>query len=85
MEEVISENPQMDGVRSLYAMFLANFGRKKNSAREQFTEEAVNLAKADHDMAYWMTTANAQLGEIDKSFYWLERAIKLGNENKPWF
>jgi len=36
-------------------------------------------------MAYWMTSANAQLGEIDEAFYWLERAIKLGNENKPWF
>ena len=84
MEEILSENPQMDGVRSLYALFLANLG-KKEKAREQFTEEAINLAKADHDMAYWMTSANAQLGDIDKSFYWLERAIKLGNENKPWF
>jgi hypothetical protein len=36
-------------------------------------------------MAYWMASASAQLGEKDEAFYWLERAIKLGNENKPWF
>ena len=36
-------------------------------------------------MAYWMCSASSQLGEIDQAFYWLERAIKLGNENKPWF
>ncbi len=49
------------------------------------TEAARGLAKADHDMAYWMTSANAQLGEIDEAFYWMERAIKLGNENRPWY
>ncbi len=49
------------------------------------TEEARGLAKADHDMAYWMTSASALLGEKDEAFYWLERAIKLGNENRPWF
>ena len=25
------------------------------------------------------------LGERDEAFRWLERAIKLGNENRPWF
>jgi hypothetical protein len=24
-------------------------------------------------------------GERDKALKWLRRAIKLGNENKPWF
>ncbi|MBA2493779.1 MAG: protein kinase [Acidobacteria bacterium] len=84
MEEVLRENEQMDGIRSLYAIFLANVGRR-DEARAQLTEEARGLAKADHDMAYWMTSANAQLGEIDEAFYWMERAIKLGNENKPWY
>jgi hypothetical protein len=49
------------------------------------TDEAKALAKADHDMAFWMTSAHAQLGEIDQAFYWMERAIKLGNENRPWY
>jgi eukaryotic-like serine/threonine-protein kinase len=84
MRDVLENNPQMDGVRPLLAIFLAHAGRT-DEARAQLTDEARNLAKADHDMAYWMCSASAQLGEIDQAFYWLERAIKLGNENKPWF
>lgn len=84
MEEVLRENKEMDGIRSLYAIYLANVGRR-DEASEQLTEKARGLAKADHDMAYWMTSANAQLGNLDEAFYWMERAIKLGNENKPWY
>jgi serine/threonine-protein kinase len=84
MKNVLENNPQMDGIRPLLAIFLANAGGHEE-ARAQMTEAAKGLAKADHDMAYWMCSASAQLGEIDQAFYWLERAIKLGNENKPWF
>ncbi len=84
IKNVLENNPQMDGIRPLLAIFLAHTGRA-DEARAQMTEAAKGLAKADHDMAYWMCSASAQLGEIDQSFYWLERAIKLGNENKPWF
>jgi serine/threonine-protein kinase len=84
IKNVLENNPQMDGIRPLLAIFLAHTG-KTVEARAQMNDEAKGLAKADHDMAYWMCSASAQLGEIDQSFYWLERAIKLGNENKPWF
>ena len=84
MGDVLEKNPEMDGIRPLYAMFLAHAG-KKEEAEAQLTEQAKALAKADHDMAYWMTSANSQLGEIDEAFYWMERAIKLGNENKAWY
>ncbi|MCS6873165.1 MAG: protein kinase [Pyrinomonadaceae bacterium] len=84
IEDVLNKNPQMEGLRPLYAIFLANSGRA-DEARAQFTEKVRSLAKADHDIAYWMASANAQLGEKDEAFKWLERAIKLGNENKPWF
>jgi len=84
MRNVLENNPQMDGIRPLYAIYLAHTG-KPDEARAQLTDEAKGLAKADHDMAYWMCSASTQLGEIDQAFYWLERAIKLGNENKPWF
>jgi len=84
IKNVLENNPQMDGIRPMLAIFLAHTG-KQDEARAQLTDEAKGLAKADHDMAYWMCSASAQLGEIDQSFYWLERAIKLGNENKPWF
>lgn len=84
IEKVLREHPKMDGIRSLYAIYLANAGRR-DEARAQLTQEARGLAKADHDMAYWMTSATAQLGEIDEAFYWMERAIKLGNENRSWY
>lgn len=84
IESVLRDNPQMDGLKPLYSIFLANQGRKEE-AKAQFTERAISLAKADHDIAYWMGSANAQLGNKDEAFKWLERAIKLGNENKPWF
>ena len=84
IQEVLEEHPQMDGIRILLAIFLANQNRREE-AKAQLRDEARDLAKADHDMAYWMTSASAQLGNIDEAFYWMERAIKLGNENKYWY
>ena len=84
IEDVLHENDGMDGMRILYAIYLGNTGRMDEAAA-QLTEKARSLAKADHDMAYWMTSASTQLGKIDEAFYWMERAIKLGNENKPWY
>jgi eukaryotic-like serine/threonine-protein kinase len=82
--QVLKDNPQMEGIRPLYALFLAK-QKHFDEARAHLTEEARGLAKADHDMAFWMASAYSQLGEIDEAFKWLERAIKLGNENRPWF
>ncbi len=84
IQKVLETNPKMDGIRALYAIFLANAGQIAE-AKAQLTDETRSLAKADHDMAYWMCSASAQLDDIDAAFYWLERAIKLGNENRPWF
>ncbi len=84
IENVLDNNPQMEGIRILLATFLAGAGRIEQ-ARAQITDEARNLARADHDMAYWMCEASAQLGDVEESLKWLGKAIKLGNENKPWF
>jgi TolB-like protein/tetratricopeptide (TPR) repeat protein len=83
-EEVLRKNPQMDGIRPLYAAFLANYGLIEQ-ARAQLTEKAQNIAKADHDIAYWMAMAKSQIGEIDESIKWIEKAVKLGYENIHWF
>jgi hypothetical protein len=73
----------MDGIRSLTQFIWLIW---VNATKPERNDRAARgLAKADHDMAYWMTSANAQLGEIDEAFYWMERAIKLGNENRPWY
>jgi serine/threonine protein kinase/tetratricopeptide (TPR) repeat protein len=84
ISEVLSENPQMDGIRPLYAIYLAGAGQPEK-AREQLSEDALALSKADHDMAYWVGAAYARLGETDLAFKWLERAVRLGNENRPWY
>jgi eukaryotic-like serine/threonine-protein kinase len=84
LQKVIVENPQMDGIRPLLAAFLAVVGRK-DEARAQLSDEALALAKSDHDMAYWTGEAYSQLGEKDLAFKWLNRAVKLGNENKTFY
>jgi serine/threonine-protein kinase len=82
IEEVLRENPQMDGIRPLYAMYLAGAG-KTVEARAQISDEALNLCRSDHDMAYWVGSTYALLDDKDLAFKWLNRAVKLGNENKP--
>lgn len=84
LQKVLEDVPQMDGIRPLLAAFLAGVG-KSAEARAQLTEEALKMAQSDHDMAYWVGEAYSLLGEKDLAFKWLHRAVKLGNENKPFF
>jgi serine/threonine-protein kinase len=84
MQKVLEEHPNMDGIRPLFAIYLAGSGRDEE-ARAQLSEDALALAKSDHDMAYWVGSTYSILGEKDLAFKWLNRAVKLGNQNKPHF
>lgn len=84
IERVMAEHPEMEGIRALYAIYLAGTGRKEDAAA-QLSEQTLELARSDHDMSYWVGSAYALLGDKDRAFRWLERAVKLGNENEPWF
>ena len=84
MSGVLKEHPQMDGIRPLFAEILAGSGRP-DEARAQLTEDALAISRSDHDMAYWVGSTYAMLGEKDLAFKWLNKAIKLGNQNKPYF
>jgi serine/threonine-protein kinase len=84
MREILARHPAMDGVRPLFAQFLI-LGGDPDAARAELTPRVRDAAAADHDVAYWLATAYAMLGEADEAFNWLECAIKLGNENRPWF
>ena len=84
MGRVLKENPQMDGIRPLFAMYFAGSGRP-DEAKAQLTPDSLALARADHDMAYWVGETYALLGDKDLAFKWLNRAVKLGNQNKPHF
>ena len=74
----------MDGIKPLYALFLAGSG-KTDEAKAQLTDDALALARADHDMAYWVGSTYAVLGDKDLAFKWLNKAVRLGNQNRPHF
>lgn len=84
MGQVLKENPRMDGIKPLYAIYLAGSGRPED-ARAQLTEDALSLSRSDHDMAYWVGATYAILGDDELAFKWLNKAVKLGNQNKPHF
>jgi len=84
ISKVLEEHTDMDGIRPLYAEYLAAAGRT-DEARAQLTEDALGLARADHDSAYWVGSTYALLGENDLAFKWLNKAVRLGNQNKPHF
>ena len=65
-------------------MYLRSLGRYAE-ARAQITEQVKDVASADHDSSYWLASFYAIDGERELALEWLERAIALGNENKPWF
>ena len=84
LEQVLEQQPQLDGIRPIYATFLSALGFN-DEARAQLTEEVLRTADTDHDVAYWLASAYALEGEREPALRWLRRAIALGNENKPWF
>ena len=84
ISQVLKDHADMDGIRPLYATYLAGSGQP-DKAREQLTPDALAISRSDHDMAYWVGQTYALLGEKDNAFKWLNKAIKLGNQNWPHF
>src|SRR4029079_1536640 len=84
MEAIFEDHPEMHGIRPLYAEFFAGAGRF-DEARAQLTDDALDAARTDHDEAFWVGSTYALLGEKDLAFKWLNKAVKLGNENRPHF
>ncbi|MEO6655851.1 MAG: protein kinase [Pyrinomonadaceae bacterium] len=84
ISSVLKENPRMDGIKPLYAEYLAGAGRR-DDALAQLTDDALALSRTDHDMSYWVASTYALLGDADLAFKWLGKSVKLGNENKYHF
>ena len=84
LEQVLEQQPQLDGIRPIYATFLSALGFSEE-ARAQLTDEVRKTADTDHDVAYWLASAYAMEGEREEALKWLRRAIELGNENRRWF
>ena len=84
LQEVLAERPKMHGIRPILAMCLSGLGEHE-AALAELTEEVLDSASADHDIAYWTASVYALENDRDEAFKWLERAIELGNENRKWF
>ncbi|HKZ76856.1 MAG TPA: protein kinase [Pyrinomonadaceae bacterium] len=84
LQQVLERHPKMDGIRPILAICLSAQG-KHTEANEQLTDHVREVAKADHDIAYWLASAYLLQGRQVEAFKWLERAIRLGNENYLWF
>src|SRR5215813_4261597 len=84
LENVLEYHPKMDGIRPFLAACLAMQG-KRDEALAVLSPKVREIAAADHDIAYWLGSAYALLGDEDAALHWLETANKLGNENHPWF
>src|SRR5215813_953671 len=52
LEQVLEQQPQLDGIRPIYAAFLSALGFN-DEAREQLTDEVKKTADTDHDVSYW--------------------------------
>jgi len=50
---VLEQQPQLDGIRPIYATFLSALGFNEE-ARAQLTDEVIKTANTDHDIAYWL-------------------------------
>lgn len=84
MSRILAEHPEMHGIRPLYAEYLAGAGRF-DEARAQLTDDALDAARTDHDTAFWVGSTYSLLGDKDLAFKWLNKAVKLGNENRPHY
>jgi eukaryotic-like serine/threonine-protein kinase len=84
LEQVLENHPKMDGIRPILATCLAAQG-KREEALEQLTDKVKEVAAADHDIAYWLGSVYALLGDDQEAIHWLRAASRLGNDNYPWF
>jgi hypothetical protein len=65
-------------------MFLSAQG-KHDEALAHLTGDVIRNAEVDPDIAYSVASVYALEDMRDEAFEWLERAIALGNENRPCF
>jgi eukaryotic-like serine/threonine-protein kinase len=84
IEQVLERNPRMDGIRPILATCLSAQGKHELAGR-QLTEKVKVVAASDHDISYWLASAYLLQGRQVLALEWLDKAIKLGNENYLWF
>ncbi len=84
MQQVVKRHPNIYGIRPFLAMFLSAQG-KHDEALMHLTEDVKRNAEVDPDIAYSLASVYALEDMREEAFKWLERSIKLGNDNRPCF
>jgi serine/threonine-protein kinase len=84
LQEVLLQNPHFDGVQPLVAWCLSARGEHQK-ARDLITDRVKDVAAADHDIAFWLASFYGMEGMVEEGLEWVQRAIRLGNENYPLF
>ena len=84
LREVLTQNPNLHGVRPFLAMCLSAKGEHQ-AARAELNEDVRRNAAVDPDIAYALASVYALEDARDEAFEWLQRSVALGNENKPLF
>jgi len=84
MKQVVERHPNLHGVRPFMAMFLSA-QNKHQEALAQLSDSVIRNAEVDPDIAYSVASVYALEDRRDEAFQWLERAVSLGNDNRPCF
>jgi hypothetical protein len=82
LEDVRGQNPHFDGVLPLLAQCLSVRGQHAEAAA-LISDRVREIAAADHDIALWLAELYAMEFLVEKALEWLQRAVKIGNENYP--
>ncbi len=83
-EETLQQHSHFDALRVFIARCLSAKGQHA-AARALITEPVKETAAADHDIAFWLASFYAMEDMRDEAIDWFQRAVKLGNENYPYF
>jgi serine/threonine-protein kinase len=84
LREVLTQHPNLHGVRPLLAMCLTAQGEPA-AALTELNDDVRRTASVDPDIAYGVASVYAQQGLLNDAFDWLRRSMALGNENRAWF
>ncbi len=83
-QEALRQHPHFDALRVLIARCLSALGQHED-AQAMITPQVKETAAADYDIAFWLASFYAMEGLNDEAIEWLRHAVKLGNENYPYF
>jgi len=84
VDDVLRQNPHWGGALPLLGWCLSARG-SHDEARTAVTPRVREIAAADHDIAFWLAELYAMEGLADEAAEWLQRSVRIGNENYPLF